>query len=124
MSRSIDLWVGKTDDAAIPARVQLRVFNKFGGNCAKCTRRLEPGKWACDHIVALINGGRHAEDNFQPLCTSPCHSAKTAIDVSIKSKNYRVAASHVGIKLRKSRPMPGSKASPFKRKLNGTIERR
>jgi 5-methylcytosine-specific restriction protein A len=124
MSRAIESWVGKTDDAAIPPRVQLRIFNRLGGNCAKCTRKLEPGKWACDHIVALINGGRHAEDNLQPLCVSPCHSQKTRADMAIKSIVYRKAASHVGIKLRKSRPMAGSRLSPFKRKMDGTIERR
>ena len=33
MSRSVDLWVGKTDDAKVPARVRLRVFEAYGGRC-------------------------------------------------------------------------------------------
>jgi 5-methylcytosine-specific restriction endonuclease McrA len=121
MSRSINGWVAKHDDEGIPPRVQLRVFQNFGGNCAKCTRKLEPGKWACDHVVALINGGPHAESNLQPLCVSPCHSAKTREDVAIKSVVYRKAASHAGIRLRKSRPLPGSRNSRFKKRIDGTV---
>lgn len=98
MTRTVDEWIGKSPDSAIPARVQLRVFQKHGGICPKCTRKLQPGAWACDHIVALINGGAHAESNLQPLCVWPCHSQKTRADVAEKSRNYKRARSHAGIK--------------------------
>lgn len=124
MSRSVEEWIGKTPDSAIPPRVQLRVFQKHGGVCPKCTRKLEPGKWACDHIIALINGGEHRERNLQPLCVSPCHSWKTREDVAEKSRNYKRAASHAGIKARKSRPLPGSKASGIRKRMDGRVERR
>lgn len=124
MSRANNEWIGKHDDEAIPPRVQLRVFQKHDGICPKCTRKLEPCKWACDHIEALINGGQHRESNLQPLCTSPCHSQKTREDVAIKSRNYKRAASHAGIETRKSRPMPGTKASGVKKRMDGTVERR
>lgn len=124
MSRSVAWWVAKHDDEAIPARVQLRVFQRFNGICPKCTRKMEPGKWQCDHIIALVNGGGHAESNLQPLCASPCHSQKTKADVAEKSRVYRKAANHAGIKTRKGRPMPGSRASGIKRKMNGQVERR
>jgi len=77
MSRSTPEWIGATDDSAIPARVKVRVFDKLGGCCALCTRRicgtLRP---AYDHDVAIINGGRNAESNLQLLCM-PCHAGKT-----------------------------------------------
>lgn len=101
MTRALENWTGKTDDAAIPARVRVRVFKRHNGVCPKCTRKMEPGKWQCDHIVALVNGGKHEESNLQPLCTSPCHSQKTKADVAEKSATYRKAAKHIGVELRK-----------------------
>jgi 5-methylcytosine-specific restriction endonuclease McrA len=96
--RSNDEWIASHDDQAIPDRVKLRVFEKYKGKCPKCTRKLQPRKWDCDHIVALINGGKHKESNLQPLCNSPCHSNKTKADVKEKSKNYRVRRRDAGIR--------------------------
>lgn len=98
MARAVDLWIGKTDDTPIPDRVRIRVFIKHDGYCAKCTRKLRPGHWACDHIVSLINGGRNAEDNLQPLCISPCHKSKTQTDVREKAKVAYVQKRHLGVK--------------------------
>ena len=98
MTRSVNKWIGRHDDETIPARVKVRVFHRYGGVCPKCTRKMEPSKWQCDHIIALVNGGKHEEANLQPLCTSPCHSQKTKEDVAQKSKDYRVRAKHNGIK--------------------------
>lgn len=97
--REVPEWIGKTDDAAVPARVQVRVFQKFGGICPKCNRKLSQiNSWQCDHIIALVNGGQNRESNLQPLCTSPCHSQKTKADVAEKAVTARVRAKHLGIK--------------------------
>jgi 5-methylcytosine-specific restriction protein A len=98
MSRAVDEWRGKTDDSAIPDRVKNRVFEKFEGYCPKCSRELRAGQWQCDHVIPLILGGLHAESNLQPLCTTPCHSEKTALDVKLKAKVARVRKKHIGIK--------------------------
>lgn len=119
MTRSMPPWTAKHDDEAIPPRVRLRVFQRHDGNCAKCTRPLFPGHWACDHIVALANGGKHAEINLQPLCTNPCHSEKTAADVAEKSMVYRKRAKHLGIK--KPSKFAGSRDSKFKKKIDGSV---
>lgn len=122
--REVPEWIAAHDDQAIPPRVRLRVFQKHDGNCASCTRPLFPGHWECDHIIALANGGEHRERNLHPLCTSPCHSRKTRADVAEKSHVYKRAASHAGIKTRKGNPMPGSKASGLRKRMDGTVERR
>lgn len=101
MTRSIDNWIAKHDDEDIPARVKVRVFKRYEGVCPKCTRKMEPSKWQCDHIMALVNGGKHEEANLQPLCTSPCHSQKTKEDVAEKSRVYRKRAKHIGVELRR-----------------------
>lgn len=96
--RSLPEWRGKTDDAQIPDRVKERVFAKHEGYCPKCTRELRPGHWECDHIIPLILGGKHAESNLQPLCTTPCHSEKTKLDVKLKAKVARTRQGRAGIK--------------------------
>lgn len=103
MTRTLPEWIATHDDAAIPPRVQNRVYMKHNGICPKCSRVLVAGKWACDHIVALVNGGPHRESNLQPLCASPCHSDKTRTDVALKSKTYRVRAKSIGIRFTKPR---------------------
>lgn len=122
MTRAVAEWVAKNDDAAIPSRVQLRVYMKSNGNCALCGRTLRPGHWACDHITALINGGQHRESNLQALCISPCHSDKTRHDVAEKSATYRVRLKETGIK-KPGNPIPGSKASGIRKRMNGDVER-
>ncbi len=125
MSRSVSNWVARNDDAAIPDRVKVRVFAKFRGICPKCTRKLQPKKWQCDHITALVNGGKHQEDNLQPLCTTPCHSEKTREDVAEKSRVYRKRAKHLGIFApRQKIQSAGFRKSTPQRTASRPIERR
>lgn len=121
MSRSTDEWIGKTDDAAIPPRVRLRVFEAHGGICHLSGRRIQAGEhWDCDHVVALVNGGEHRESNLAPALRDK-HREKTANDVREKSIVRRKRMKSIGIAPKKGRPMPGSKASKFKRKMNGEV---
>lgn len=119
MSRSVPEWIGKTDDTPVPDRVKLRVFEKFGGTCPKCTRELQPGAWDCDHVIPLILGGKNRETNLQPLCADPCHSGKTALDVKLKARVERVKRRHVG--LRKQSRFACSRNSKWKKKIDGSV---
>lgn len=96
--RTVEEWFGATDDAMPPPHVRLRIVNRFGGQCPKCTRSLKHVAWDCDHIVALTNGGENREANLQPLCASPCHSDKTKADRRQKAKTDHVRRSLYGIK--------------------------
>lgn len=96
MSREVPEWVGPTPDSAIPLRVRLRVFERYGGRCYISNRKIMPGdKWQVDHIVAIINGGPHRESNLAPVLDSE-HKAKTKADVATKSKTARMKAKHLG----------------------------
>lgn len=126
MARSTPVWVGRSDDAKIPDRVKLRIFLKYDGRCQCsewCNRSIRSGeRWQLDHKIALVNGGTHSEGNLQPLLVEH-HKNKTRDDVAIKAKTYRKRKANYGIK--KSRnPMPGSRASGFKKLMNGRVERR
>ena len=96
--RSTPEWIGKTDDAAIPRRVRLRVFERHGGYCHLSGRKIRAGEpWDLDHIVALVNGGSHRESNLAPALRSK-HRKKTASDVAEKSTVARKRAKHLGIR--------------------------
>lgn len=123
MARKVDEWIATHDDQKIPDRVKVRVFDRYGGRCYLTGVQLRPGHWECEHVKALINGGEHRESNLAPVA-KVAHKAKSAADMAEKSKVYQVRKKHIGVKTRKGPPMPGSKASPYKRKINGTIERR
>lgn len=106
MTRSLALWVGKTDDAKVPPRVRLRIFEAHGGRCWISGRKIRPGDaWDLDHKLALINGGRHSEDNLAPALRDR-HRDKTSDDVAVKSKTARLRAAHLGIKPPSKRKIP------------------
>lgn len=98
IGRSNDEWVGANNDAKIPPRVRLRVFDRAKGRCEACTRKLHPGdRWQADHVQALINGGANREGNLQLLCDW-CHKGKTAQDSGEKARTYAKRRSNAGIK--------------------------
>lgn len=123
MARSVEEWVGATDDTQVPPRVRLRVFLKFNGICQECGLKIQGSNWICDHRLAIINGGQNRESNLGPVCYRCDKTKKTPADVKAKSETYRKRASYLGVK-RKSRPIPGSRASGWKRKVDGTWEKR
>jgi 5-methylcytosine-specific restriction protein A len=121
--RRIPEWIGKNDNSRPPPRVRLRVFERDGGICYLSNRKIGAGeKWELEHIIALCNGGENRESNMAPALAAP-HKIKTAADVALKSKNYRTRAKHLGLRP-KGRPMPGSKASGLRKRMNGQVERR
>lgn len=69
-----------------------RVALRYGYQCAACGLTLMPGKlpdgrsrWECDHIIPRDDGGSNEETNLQPLCTTPCHEAKSAAEAKARS---------------------------------------
>jgi 5-methylcytosine-specific restriction protein A len=121
--RTVPEWIGKTDDTEIPPRVKDRIFDHFGGVCNLCGRKTEGKTRPCfDHIISIASGGANREKNIQLLCDW-CHGQKTKLDVALKAKNARIRARDRGIR-KVRRPMPGSKASGLKKRMDGIVERR
>lgn len=119
MSRWVKEWVGKTDDEPFPPRVKVRILERFKRRCANCGNLIVAGRWICDHIIALINGGQNRESNGQPLCDI-CNPHKNAADVAEKSAIAETIKSHYGLKKPKH-PMPGSRQSKWKKKVSGEV---
>lgn len=121
IGRSVEEWIGASADTPVPPRVRARVFLRFEGRCQECGVKIIGKRWICDHRIALINSGENRENNLGPIHEA-CDKTKTAGDVAIKSKVARVRNKHIGI--RKVSTFPCSKASPWRKKINGTVERR
>ena len=124
IGRSVDEWQGSSPDAKIPDRVRLRVFERHGGICHLSGRKIAAGEaWDCDHVIALCNGGTHSESNLAPALRDK-HREKTAQDVKERAKVDRIRKRALGLAKPKGRPMPGSKASGLRKRMDGTVERR
>ena len=123
MARDVPEWIGKDDNTPIPPRVRLRVFIKHDGVCQECGVKIINKRWICDHRIALINGGANREGNLGPIHET-CDKTKTAADVKEKSKVYRKKAKNIGLKITKGRAFPGSKASGWKRRMDGSVVKR
>lgn len=122
--RSTPEWIAKTPDDAIPARVRLRVFDRFGGICQVTGRRIAAGdEWDCDHKDALADGGEHRESNLRPVLRQ-AHRQKTAAENTARAKERRVRRKHFGIKPKPKAVIAGSKLSGWHKPINGPAVRR
>ena len=102
---------------------RIRIFDSNNGVCSICGGKIQVGeRWQADHRLPLALGGEDTEANMWPV-HEQCHKDKTADDVGKVRKADRQRAKHLGIK-RKRKPMPGSKASGWKKKFDGTAVRR
>ncbi len=104
---------------------RLNLFLKRKGTCAACTQKIDAGKaWDIDHILPLALGGTNEPHNLQVLCR-PCHRSKTFhSDFPRIAKTKRLKARHLGARAPSTRLIPGSRHSPWKRKMDGSVVRR
>jgi 5-methylcytosine-specific restriction endonuclease McrA len=98
-------------------------FERSGGKCEICGVRLMPGKFRFDHKLPCALGGDNSLENLVVQCVA-CDKPKTADDVRRIRKADRQKAVHIGAKAPSRNPMPGSKVSGWKRKMNGNVEKR
>lgn len=109
--RSVEPWVGKTDDAKVPPHVRARIFVAHGGVCHLSKRKIRPGEpWDLDHIKALWKGGTHSEDNLAPALRDK-HREKSAAEQTEQAKADRTRAKHLGIR----RKGPKLQSRPFQK---------
>lgn len=106
-----------------PRAVKIAAFERAGGRCEKCSAKLMVGGYHYDHVLPDGLGGMPCLDNCAVLCKA-CHKAKSANhDVPTMAKADRQKASHLGAKQSRN-PMPGSRSSKWKRRMDGTVVRR
>jgi 5-methylcytosine-specific restriction endonuclease McrA len=105
--------------------VRLNLFLKRKGACSICLQKIDAGKaWDIDHTIPLALGGTNETKNLQILC-KPCHRSKTSnADIPAIAKTKRIKAHHLGARSPPLRPIPGSRRSLWKRKMDGSVVRR
>ena len=70
-------------------RNRLLAWQRAGGRCEACGRRVTLNTAECDHVVPLADGGSDAVDNLMWRCLAKCHPAKTRQDRSRRAERRR-----------------------------------
>lgn len=105
-----------------PAKVKVAAFQRAKGHCEKCSVYIVAGA-QYDHDIPDALGGEPVLENCVVLC-GPCHREKTStLDVPMIAKAKRIEAKRMNAKKSRS-PLPGSKASKWKRRMDGSVVRR
>lgn len=105
-----------------PAKVKQAAYERAKGHCEECGQKIV-GRAEFDHVIPCALGGEPSLENCSVSC-SKCHRLKTSThDIPRISKAKRQRAKHIGATKAKA-TFPGSRNTPWKRKMNGTMERR
>lgn len=108
---------------SISRKERAAIFARCGGQCHICGGKVGVGEaWDVEHIIPIALGGEDGGDNLAPA-HSKCHRAKSAEDAGKLAKARSVEARHTGT-YRPRSVIPGSKASGWKKRMDGTVERR
>ena len=79
--------------------------------------------WHADHIRRWADDGEDTDENVWPICPE-CHAPKSANDTTEIAKGKRQGANHYGLREKRGAVMPGSKRSKWRKRMDGTVERR
>lgn len=102
--RTVEEWIGKSDDAKVPPHVRLRIFEREKGKCHISGRRITPAdQWDLDHKVALADGGEHREANLFPAIRER-HREKTAAENTERAVIRSKRSKHFGIRAKSTFP--------------------
>jgi hypothetical protein len=112
---------------SVKAAIVKRAMDEKGRiRCEGCygvVRRFE-----IDHVIAealVVDKTKPLTAKDGQLLGYCCHrgeGGKTAHDVKAIAKSKRCGAKHYGYQTKTSRPIPGSKASGIRKRMNGTVE--
>lgn len=103
-------------------KTKAAIIARANGHCEKCSAALKPGEGEVDHVLPAALGGEPTIANGRLICRA-CHKEKSASDVRRIRKADRQRDKNTGA-MRTKNPMPGSRASKFKRRMDGTVELR
>lgn len=103
--------------------VKIAAWQRADGHCENCGMKLWPGKYRYDHDIPDQLGGEPTLDNCVVRCLA-CDGEKTySEDIPRIAKAKRQQVAHIGAKQSRT-PMPGSRMSRWKKRMDGTVVRR
>lgn len=107
---------------SISTRERVRLFTLHKGQCHICKGRIDGTReaWEVEHETPLSMGGADDDQN-RKLAHTKCHKAKTRKDAGNLAKAKRNEARHIGARATPKAILPGSKASKWKKRLDGTV---
>jgi 5-methylcytosine-specific restriction protein A len=115
--------VGSTPRKPMSPMRRLKIWEAGKGVCILCERKIRAGEaWIVEHPIALGLGGSDRDEDLGPA-HEDCRRAKDKVDVARIAKAKRQKIKHVD-RRRSPNPMPGSKASPWKKCMDGRTVRR
>lgn len=108
-----------------PESVKRAAWARCGGRCECGCLLTIRGTPIYDHYpVPATLGGPGTLDNCRVL-DPKCNAYITPkIDIPAIAKSKRIEATRLGLRPKRGRPMPGSKRSGLKKKMNGEVVRR
>jgi hypothetical protein len=96
-----------------------------------CKKIIDPvrDQWRADHIRRWSEGGRDTPGNIWPILVACDAGAggKAAADTKAVAHGKRASRAHYGGSRRRNQkapPMAGSRDSPWKKRMDGTVVRR
>jgi len=117
--------VGTTRRNKLSPTARARLFEQHGGRCVLCTRKIISGEpWVDEHLRALGLGGGNEPANRAPVHVACARIKTQAHDMPAIVKAKRTKRASLGLKESRWPPLPGSRRSKWKRKMDGSIERR
>lgn len=117
--------MSRPSDAEFTNLTKARAFERDGGSCKKCTRKVgvgyEPAEF--DHIKPVWEGGDASLDNCRTLCRE-CHLQVTGVQAGQRAKARKHQKKQAGIKPKPKwkKRLPFGKDDPRKAKIGGGWE--
>lgn len=119
-----DIYTG-TKRKPLTPKQKLKLFVDKGGVCCLCGGKIDSVRDAWDeHVIPLIDGGGNEIEN-RDVAHAKCAQGKTSKEASSRSRLRKAGQRHFGAKKKaKGAPMPGTKASGWKKKMDGSWVKR
>ena len=106
--------------AEFSKRTKLDAFERAKGKCETCGVKIHSGA-EYDHIIEETLTHDNSLANCRVNCAK-CHAVKTKRNRPEIDKTRRIFEKRAG--LRRTRPLAGSRNSPFKKLMSGEVVRR
>ena len=98
--------IGTTPRKAFTDLQRLKIFERAGGRCWLCERKIQVGeKWEVEHRRALSMLGTNDDDNLAPAHLA-CHATKSKREATDRAKAKRMKIKHFGGKKPSRFPKP------------------